>query len=241
MKVNKKLQSFDTTWQQWEKRGKRRGTLQTHTSAFRRRWRVCVWFFIQRSHGAELWLEERILSLESTAAFMCKQPRFRSFPAALFSGQCSTLSHSSLLQSVHRIRSRSGKKPEPTSDTEQREHLKQGWCHCRSSKETYFPSPNPETETRAAYERLVKECPNTEFNNSLTNTQEMMNEFQTISAVGIKTVSHRNRRTVNLELFLLNLFSGFWTQSYQNPGVKTSSKVRERERKRERADVFMIS
>ena len=50
---------------------------------------------------------------------------------------------SSLLQSVHRIRSRSGKKPEPTSDTEQREHLKHGWCHCRSSKETYFPSPNP--------------------------------------------------------------------------------------------------
>lgn len=50
---------------------------------------------------------------------------------------------SSLLQSVHRIWPRSGKKPEPTSDTEQREHLKHGWCHCRSSKETYFPSPNP--------------------------------------------------------------------------------------------------
>lgn len=194
VKVNKKLQSFDTTTTVRKEREKEE-ELYKHTHQRSDGGDECVFgIFIQRSHGAELWLEERILSLESTAAFMCKQPRFRSFPAALFSGQCSTLSHSSLLQSVHRIRSRSGKKPEPTSDTEQREHLKQGWCHCRSSKETYFPSPNPETETRAAYERLVKECPNTEFNNSLTNTQEMMNEFQTISAVGIKTVSHRNRK-----------------------------------------------
>lgn len=52
-------------------------------------------------------------------------------------------SQSSLLQSVHRIWPRSGKKPEPTSETEQREHLKHGWCHCRSSKEMYFPSPKP--------------------------------------------------------------------------------------------------
>lgn len=59
------------------------------------------------------------------------------------------VAQSSLLQSVHRIWPRSGKKPEPTSETEQREHLKHGWCHCRSSKEMYLPSPNPaETQHR---------------------------------------------------------------------------------------------
>lgn len=65
---------------------------------------------------------------------------------------------SSLLQSVQRIWFRSGKKPDPTSDTEQREHLKQGWCHCRSSKDTYFPSPNPAKHTHTEREPQMQEC-----------------------------------------------------------------------------------
>ena len=109
------------------------------------------------------WKLTRVLSCKYWALFQlytvselvmlqcsCARLRFRCLSAGvgqqclMSAGVVSFGGQSSLLQSVHRIWSRSGKKPEPTSDTEQREHLKHGWCHCRSSKETYFPSPNPE-------------------------------------------------------------------------------------------------
>lgn len=94
-------------------------------------------------------------------------------------------SQSSLLQSVHRIWPRSGKKPEPTSETEQREHLKHGWCHCRSSKEMYFPSPNP-AETQHRGQPVRKTSP---FKNGLVVTL-LAQDLQIRSAVD----SRHNRR-----------------------------------------------
>lgn len=94
---------------------------------------------------------------------------------------------SSLLQSVHRIWPRSGKKPEPTSDTEQREHLKHGWCHCRSSKEMYLPSPNP---VRWTHERLMRNGFRMEFNNRLAATLQNWYEFM------IRSVGRDHKKTL---------------------------------------------
>ncbi len=116
----------------------------------------------------------------------CARLRFRSFfcwcqqcmivaaPGVGVAGVASG-GQSSLLQSVHRIWSRSGKKPEPTSDTEQREHLKHGWCHCRSSKETYFPSPNParrKYNTWVTNEGMFYKGWKIDFNNSLATLRK---------------------------------------------------------------------